>query len=200
VTTIRESNYTDKDLVDKVLGGNTGAFGLIVKNTERLVAQIVFKMIPAPEDRKDLAQDIFLKAYRSLSSFRFDSKLSTWIARISYNTCLDHLKKKKLVLQNDFFPDEEQVEVHTDTGALQLFENGNDPVRNKELAAILQKEIKRLPPVYQTLIVLYHNEECSYEEIEEITGMPMGTVKNYLFRARRELKNSLLHQYKKEEL
>ena len=91
----------DKHLVDSVLGGNTHAFGLIIKNTERLVTQIVFKMISNQEDRKDIAQDIYLKTYKKLPIFKFQSKLSTWIAQISYNTCLDYLRKKKLILPGD---------------------------------------------------------------------------------------------------
>ncbi|HSC39734.1 MAG TPA: sigma factor, partial [Chitinophagaceae bacterium] len=77
------NNYSDKQLVDRVLRGNTQAFGIIVKNTETLVAQIVFKMVGSAEDRKDIAQDIYLKVFRKLDSFRFESKLSTWIAQVA---------------------------------------------------------------------------------------------------------------------
>ena len=97
---------TDKELVEKVLSGDTNAFAAIIKNTEVLVAQIVFKMVENKEDRKDLAQDIYLKAYKNLPGFRFGSKLSTWIAQIAYNTCLDHVRKKKLVLQDNFDDDD----------------------------------------------------------------------------------------------
>lgn len=90
------NNFTDKYLVQKVLGGDTAAFSTIIKNTERLVAQIVFKMISNREDREDIAQDIYLKTFKKLESFEFHSKLSTWIGQIAYNTCLNYLKKKKL--------------------------------------------------------------------------------------------------------
>src|SRR5690348_15612938 len=97
------NNYTeqapdDKLLVHRTLGGDARAFGIIVKNTEKLVAQIVYKMIPVEEDRKDLAQDIYLKAYKRLNTFKFQAKLSTWIAQIAYNTCYDWLEKKKYTL------------------------------------------------------------------------------------------------------
>ena len=92
------NNPTDKHLVDRVLRGDTRAFGTIIKNTEGLVAQIVFKMIPVVEDRKDLAQDIYLKIFHNLAGFKFQSKLSTWIAQITYNACLSWIEKKKLVL------------------------------------------------------------------------------------------------------
>ena len=92
------NNPADKHLVDRVLRGDTRAFGIIIKNTENLVAQIVFKLIPVVEDRKDLAQDIYLKAFHNLAGFKFQSKLSTWIAQIAYNSCLSWIEKKKLVL------------------------------------------------------------------------------------------------------
>ena len=95
VNNITGQNTTDRHLVERVLGGDTNAFGIIIKNTENLVAKIVFDTINNDGDRKDIAQDIYLKAYQKLPAFKFQSKLSTWIAQISYNTCIDHLRKKK---------------------------------------------------------------------------------------------------------
>ena len=94
-------NQQDQILIEKVLAGDAGAFGTVIKNTEGLVAQIVYKMISNREDRKDISQEVYLKAYKNLSSFRSDAKLSTWIARIAYNTCLNHLEKKKFLLMDD---------------------------------------------------------------------------------------------------
>jgi RNA polymerase sigma factor (sigma-70 family) len=197
-------HLTDKNLVDKVLKGDSQAFGIIIKNTEGLVAQIVFKMIPNTEDRKDLVQNIYLKAFHKLSSFKFQSKLSTWIAQIAYNNCLSHLEKKKLVLPGGGHDKDGSGE---DTLALLSSRYGMDSyggteqfIDQKELSGILQVEINSLPPVYKTLISLYHQEELSYEEMVEITGLPEGTVKSYLFRARKMLKENLLAKYKKEAL
>jgi RNA polymerase sigma factor (sigma-70 family) len=189
---------TDKELVEKVLSGDTNAFAAIIKNTEVLVAQIVFKMVENKEDRKDLAQDIYLKAYKNLPGFRFGSKLSTWIAQIAYNTCLDHVRKKKLVLQ-DNFNDEDKEELQGNI-ILSAEPNANAGIFRKELSAILKAEIEKLSPIHKTLITLYHNEEMSYEEIAQVTQLPEGTLKSYLFRARKALKNSLSKNYKKEEL
>jgi RNA polymerase sigma factor (sigma-70 family) len=192
VNNINRHNLSDKHLVEKVLSGDTPVFGLIIKNTENLVAQIVFKMISNPDDRKDIAQDIYLKAFKNLASFKFQSKLSTWIAQVSYNTCLDHLRKKKLSFPGNVDEENEINEpVSDDTTKL---------VRQKELSGILQAGMDKLTPVYKTLITLYHNEELSYEEIIQITGLPEGTVKSYLSRARKALKNNLLLSYKKEEI
>lgn len=198
-----ENNLTDRILVENVLHGDTNAFKVIIKNTEGLVAQIIFKMIPGAEDRKDMAQDIYLKAFQKLGSFKFQSKLSTWIAQIAYNTCINHLEKKKLLLIENNDEDSEP-----DNEAVEILNKKMNPLNNetekiifkKELSAILKKEIDKLSPVYRTLITLYHNEELNYSEIAAITELPEGTVKNYLFRARKTLRNNLLLTYKNEIL
>lgn len=198
-----ENNVADQPLVDKVLAGDTNAFKFIMKNTEGLVAQIIFKMIPNSEDRKDIAQDIYLKTFQNLRGFKFQSKLSTWIGKIAYNTCVNYLEKKKLVLLDNTNDDNE-----TGDEALEILNNKIDPFNNetekfifkKELSEILTIEIDKLSPVYKTLITLYHNEELNYSEIAEITELPVGTVKNYLLRARKTLRDNLLLTYKKEAL
>lgn len=173
--------------------GDKHAFATIIHNTERLVTSIIFKMIHNAEDRKDIAQDVYLKVFRKLNSFRFESKLSTWIGHIAYTTCLDNLKKKKLSLTLD--NDNGDEEKFTDALIIQ-----DERSLQRDLKQILQQGIEQLPPLYQTLITLYHTEELSYEEIMRITELPEGTVKNYLFRARKMLRLILLEQYKKEDL
>jgi len=182
----------DKYLVDSVLKGDSAAFATIIKKTEALVTQIIFKMISNPGDRKDLAQDIYLKAYKNLAGFKFQCKLSTWIAQIAYNTCFDYLRKKQLILPDNLH-EEKEIKTTSPDEAFSL-------LHQKELTAILKKEIDQLPPIYQTLITLYHRQEMSYIELTEITGLPEGTVKSYLFRARKMLKNNLSRHYQKEDI
>ena len=108
-----EHGPQDRTLVNRVLHGDTRAFAEIVENTESLIAQIVFKMVSNPEDRKDIAQDIYLRAYEGLKDFRFNSKLSTWIGRIAYNTCINYLEKKKpLLVSFEDTKDERSVEAN----------------------------------------------------------------------------------------
>jgi RNA polymerase sigma factor (sigma-70 family) len=188
---------TDRQLVDPVLGGDIPAFGEIISMTEGLVAQIVCKLISNEEDRKDIVQDIYLKVFHHLKGFRFQSKLSTWVAQIAYNTCSSQLQKRRLLLHvlPDFGMDGEgpgSGRQHT----VRAVEETDGSILKKELAGILQAEIGRLPPLYQTLVGLYHQEELTYQEIARITGLPEGTVKSYLFRARKMLKEKLLSKYK----
>ena len=192
INTDTGNNEADKYLVDRVLSGDKAAFASIIRNTEVLVTQIVFKMISNPGDRKDIAQDIYLKAFKNLAGFKFQSKLSTWIAQVSYNTCLDYLRKKKMIFPGTIDEEKEMNDPFSD--------DTNVLLRQRELSTILKSGIEQLPPVYKTLITLYHNEELSYGEIVQITGLPEGTVKSYLFRARKALKNCLLLSYKKEDI
>lgn len=191
------NTLSDQDLVKRVLSGDTNAFGIIIKNTERLVAQIVFKMVKDSEVRKDLAQEVYLKVFRSLSGFMYQSKLSTWIAKITYTTCLHYLERKKPTNSLTSYEDIETMErdmINKGVNDVEVF------ISNKELAGILAGEIEKLPPIYNVLITLYHNEELSYSEIAQITELPEGTVKNYLFRARKTLKENLLQKYNREAL
>ncbi|HEX3768921.1 MAG TPA: sigma-70 family RNA polymerase sigma factor [Puia sp.] len=196
------NNPADKHLVDRVLRGDTRAFGIIIKNTESLVAQIVFKLIPVAEDRKDLAQDIYMKAFHNLGGFKFQSKLSTWIAQIAYNSCLSWLEKKKLVLPGNLHENEEMDEPSpSGTYSYSSPESNSENILfQKELSLILRKEMEGLPAMYQTLITLFHHESMTYGELSQITGLPEGTVKSSLFRARKMLKENLLSKYLKEAL
>jgi RNA polymerase sigma factor (sigma-70 family) len=192
----------DKQLVDRVLRGDTRAFAIIIKNTENLVAQIVFKMVPVAEDRKDLAQDIYMKTFHSLGGFKYQSKLSTWIARIAYNTCLSWIEKKKPVLTGNLHEDDAWQNHNTEGVHLYsaVSSESEGQIFQKEVKAILREEIDKLPVIYQTLITLFHHESMSYEELTQITGLAAGTVKSHLFRARKMLKENLLSKYKKEAL
>ncbi len=183
-----ESNHiSDKDIVTNILNGNIQGFAVVVKNTEKLVAQIVRKMAVDEDDQKDLVQDIYIKAYRNLPSFQFKSKLSTWVANIAYNTTVNHLQKKKVSI----------IGIDTAVASrLMVTENAElETIKSEELE-ILTKAIDQLPPLYKTLITLYHLEELPNKEIAEITNLPEGTIKSYLYRARKLLKDNINHHYK----
>lgn len=198
---MKQDYSVDRNLVKSVLEGNSIAFETIIVNTQGLVIQIIYKMIKNPRDREDLAQEVYLKVFNKLSSFKFNSKLSTWIGSITYNTCLNFLEKKKIPILNVI--DEEGNE-SWDIIDKSIISNSANQTENyifkKERAQILQLEIEKLPPVYKTIVTLFHKEELSYEEISKITNLPEGTLKNYLFRARKKLRENLLNTYKKSDL
>jgi RNA polymerase sigma factor (sigma-70 family) len=189
----------DKQLINRILRGDNRAFEVIIKNTEKLVAKIVFKLIPVAEDRKDIAQDVYMKVYHNLQGFKFQSKLSTWIAQITYNTCLSWIEKKKPLLSANIHEDNFEG-ANAENNRSDFSNDSEIRLSQKELALILRKEIDNLPAMYQMLITLFHQESMTYEELSQITGLPSGTVKSYLFRARKTLKENLLSKYKKEAL
>lgn len=179
--------FSDKVIVTNILNGNVQGFAIVVKNTEKLVAQIVRKMVINEDDQKDLVQDIYLKAYQNLASFQFKSKLSTWIANIAYNTVVNYLQKKKIpVIDIEF----------SATNKFTTNENPELETIKTETVAMLTREIDKLPPLYKTLITLYHLEDLSNKEIAAITNLPEGTIKSYLSRARKILKETILHYNK----
>jgi RNA polymerase sigma factor (sigma-70 family) len=194
----------DQQLVAQVLGGNTAAFGQIVQRTQGLVTQLIFKLIRHPADRPDIAQEVYLKVFKNLAGFKFHAKLSTWIGQITYNTCLHYLEKKQLVLVDPAEPGPEDLSEEGRQVSLALMAGTDyDPEKalfDQDLAGILSTAIEQLPPLYRTLIALYHQQELSYEEIAQITSLPDGTVKNYLFRARKLLKQQLLARYHRTDL
>ena len=198
-----ENNLTDQQLVKKITSGDTNAFSIVINQTERLVAQIIYKMVQDAEDRKDVAQEVYLKAFNALSGFNFHSKLSTWIAQITYNTCLNYLRKKRVELIPDF-EDIQHQEMTMEYLAHKVTDSAvnavEESINQRELAGILSEEIEKLPPLYKTLITLFHNEGMSYSEIGEITALPEGTLKNYLYRARKSMKESILRKYNREAL
>jgi RNA polymerase sigma-70 factor (ECF subfamily) len=179
----------DRELVAAILNGDRNAFARLVKQTDALVAGIIFQLTGSHADVKDLAQDIYVQVYKGLPSFRFNAKLSTWTAQIAYHACLRWLKKRKLVYV-DLSAENDSSMFNEPAIAMPVFED--------ELKQVLSKAITTLPPLYRTLIMLYHTDELSYHEIAQITELPEGTVKNYLFRARKQLRDYLLKQHKDE--
>lgn len=184
-----------RSLISRIKGGDKQAFQTLIEEYQRLVAHIVFRMVNNESDREDLCQDVFLKVYQHLDGFRFESKFSTWIARIAYNVTLNYLQKKKVPLFDDHTPDE--VSIEEVSGGDQQPDAWTE---NKDRAQMLNDAIENLDVHYRTIITLYHLDQMSYSEIGEIMNLPEGTVKSYLFRARQQLKKRLMTKYKREEL
>jgi RNA polymerase sigma-70 factor (ECF subfamily) len=185
-----------KKLVEQILAGDKNSFRTLIQDYQRLVSHVVFRMIPPGPDQEDISQEVFVKVYQHLDRFRFDSRLSTWIARIAYNTCLNFLDKKKLPLYDDLGGEDREFEPESiDPSSRPDFN-----FESEERSVILQREIDRLPPVYKTIVTLYHVDQMSYAEIADIMKMPEGTIKSYLFRARKMLKDRLLAKFQREEL
>ncbi|MFZ5979623.1 MAG: RNA polymerase sigma factor [Candidatus Zixiibacteriota bacterium] len=185
----------DKQLINSILSGNQEAYRIFIKKYVRLVNHVVFKMIANETDREDVCQDVFIKAYQNLKNFKFESKISTWIARIAYNTCINYLEKRQIPLYEDVRSEQETLEDHPGN-----IITPDDFTVDRNLAYKLCQEIDELPVNYGLILSLYHLQEMSYLEIAKILGMPEGTVKSYLFRARKMLKDRLTRSFCLEDL
>ncbi|KQC12707.1 MAG: hypothetical protein APR63_02090 [Desulfuromonas sp. SDB] len=189
----------EKELVEKVIKGDQEAVKQLIEDYQRLVASIVWKMINNEFDREDLCQEIMIKVYKNISKFRFQSKLSTWIGRISYNHCYNFIKKKKKMINFNTL-DHLDPDLIGHSVFVEDSKNSKKEIVEDNIEQILLKSLDKLPPVYKLIINLYHFENLSYNEIAEITDMPMGTVKSYLYRGREKLKDILQCNFSREEI
>jgi RNA polymerase sigma-70 factor (ECF subfamily) len=155
-------------------------------------------MVTNRADREDLCQDVFVKVYQNLGGFQFGAKLSTWVARIAYNTCLSYLQKKRVPLLEDMKPVDEVRDVLE--AAVDDAPMPDEATAERDLFDRVQAEMDHLPPQYRAILTLYHLDEMSYEEIVDVTGLPMGTVKSYLYRARQLLRERLKRKYELEDI
>jgi RNA polymerase sigma factor (sigma-70 family) len=183
----------DRALVSKVLAGDMQAFRLLIRRHERLVFHMVGRLVKRDEECEELCQDVFMKVHEKLGEFNFQSKLSTWIGTIAYRHGLNHLRKQKMSFSD--IPEEERF-----TKRFIEEENPESLAEEQDMDSYVLKLVEELPPQYKTILTLYHVQSMTYPEICEITGMPEGTVKNYLFRARNLLKEKVKKQLGKEEL
>jgi RNA polymerase sigma factor (sigma-70 family) len=183
----------DRTLVKNVLAGDMQAFRLLIHQHERLVAHMIGRIVKKDEEVEELCQDVFMRVHNKLGEFNFNSRLSTWIATIAYRYALNHIRKEKVAFSE--IPDEEAF-----TKSFVEVKNPESLAEEKDQDAFVMKLIDELPLQYKTILTLYHVQDMSYPEICEITGMPEGTVKNYLFRARNLLKEKVKKYIGKEEL
>jgi RNA polymerase sigma-70 factor (ECF subfamily) len=191
----REEAESDEALVAAVLSGEDDLFGLLVRRYQTRVHAHVARMIGHREDALDLTQEIFLKVYQALSRFNPEYKFSTWLFRIAGNAAIDHLRKKR--------PKTVPLEVPDPDGpgrvsSGEYSSSDLDPygmLRNVERGQAISEAIADLPVEFRELIALRHFAGLSYEEIAEVKQMPLGTVKNKLFRARAVLKERLAGEF-----
>ncbi|WP_412986057.1 RNA polymerase sigma factor [Pontimicrobium sp. IMCC45349] len=170
----------DKVYIDKILNGDANAYAVIVERYKDLVYTLAYRMMKHTEEAEEVAQDTFIKAYKSLNKFKGDSKFSTWIYRVAYNTCLDRLKKNKRYQSNVAI--DEYTEHH-----VKSIDNALDVLEQKERQLVIKSCIDKLDSESSFLLTLYYFEEQSLDEIAAITGLKANNVKVKIFRARKKL-------------
>jgi RNA polymerase sigma-70 factor (ECF subfamily) len=179
----------DRALVVRILGGDRDRFTELVKRYEKRLVNYVYRITHRYEDAHDLAQEIFVKVFLALDRYDPKYQFSTWLFRIAQNSAIDALRKKSIAevpIAKPAGDEEPKDREFADTGVTPY-----RALKNKQLAAAIDQAVVQLPPDYRELIQLRHFAELSYEEIASMKKLPLGTVKNKLFRARNLLKESL---------
>lgn len=180
---------TDQVLVDRVLAGNKNAFNLLVTRYQSRLAHLVSRYVLASEI-PDVVQETFIRAYRSLSSFKGESVFYTWLYRIAVNTA-----KNYLIAQGRRPPssdiDASEAETYEGADLLRDIDNPESIVLSDEIKKVVFQTIESLPEDLKTAIILREIEGLSYEEIAEIMSTPVGTVRSRIFRAREAIDEKL---------
>lgn len=172
----------EEKVISDILKGNLNTFQIVVKQYQNLVYSILNRMLNNDEDVEDFGQEVFIKIFENLKSFKKESKLSTWIARITYNIAINYLKKE-FKKKYDNLEDSIDFQFTSETPESKLI--------GKEFDKYLNKLIRELPLQYRTVITLYYLDEMTILEVHKITKFPEGTIKVYLLRARKLLKEKL---------
>ncbi len=195
----RPLNYTeltDQEVIAHALEGREAAYRELIGRYQRPVFSLIYRLVRDRERAEDLAQDTFIKVLNHLERYDPTYKFSSWIFKIAHNTALDHLRRKSPVtLSLDGSPHARtaaEIEATTLTPASDD-ESPESYAASKELGAEIERAIGLLRPEYRTAIVLCHVEGHPYEEIARIMDVPLGTVKTFIHRARKELMKELEH-------
>lgn len=177
---------TDIELVAGALKGSQDAYRELVQRFERPVYSLIVRMVRDPATAEDLAQEVFVKAFRRLNTFDPQWKFSSWLFKIAHNATIDHLRRG--------VPDTVPLEVEDDDkGSLSSVladESAEDPhaaAQRRDLGQSLERAITKLRPEYRQAVLMFYAHGASYQDICEVSGLPLGTVKTNLHRARKEL-------------
>ena len=183
------SAAADCDLVTRAAAGREDGFEELVRRYQRPIAAYVYRMVGDYESALDLTQEVFIKVYNSLRRYRSEFKFSTWIYKIAHNSAVDHLRRqggREQALLREF--DGEQYDLPVESKRPSPEQESERAERRAEI----ERVVGQLPAAYRELVVLRHSHDLSYDEIAEVTGLPLGTVKNRLFRAREVMRREFV--------
>lgn len=185
------THQDDHIYITKTLAGEVNAFAVLIDRYKYMVYTLSLRMMKTPEEAEEVSQDVFLKAFQKLESFKGTSKFSTWLYSITYHRCLDTLSRKRK--QPTHYAAEIQEEITEEKTASIL-----EAIEANELRGQLEQCIQQLREEDAFLVTLYYLEEQTLEEIAQVTGMTKNNVKVKLFRCRKKLYTIMATQLPKE--
>lgn len=184
-------NPEERSIIERCKSGDIDAFDELVRMYERRIFNFALRLSSNHNDAEDVTVETFIRVYNAIENFRGDATFSTWLFRIAHNVFLDMRKKEKTHPHTSL---QEALELDESEVTRQIEDPGPTPpelAETAELSAILRNAIEELPDYQRTMVLLYHTQNKSYEEIAEIMHLPIGTVKSRLNRARIALKSKL---------
>jgi RNA polymerase sigma-70 factor (ECF subfamily) len=181
----------DQQLVERVQHGDKQAFGLLVTKYQRKLHRLLARLVRDPAEVEDLAQETFIKAYRALASFRGESAFYTWLYRIGLNTAKNHLVAQGRRVPAASGLDVEEAENFAGGERLHDLDTPERQLMTRQIAATVQDAMAVLPEELREAITLRELEGLSYEEIANVMGCPIGTVRSRIFRAREAIATRL---------
>ena len=191
---LAEQNWfetTDSELVVSAIKGRESSFEELVRRYQRPIVAYVYRMLGDYDAALDVTQEIFIKIYNSLHRYSSEYKFSTWIYRIAHNAAIDYMRRHKQVEQSlEIEANDEVFEMQLECKRLSPEQEREQSEWRTEIYSVVQK----LPTNYRELILLRHTQDLSYEEIAEVTNLPLGTVKNRLFRAREMMRQLFIER------
>ena len=188
----RQAGEEEARLVERLVARDERAFNALVRAYERRVFALVLRMLGNRAEAEDLAQEVFVQVFKAIGSFRGESKLSTWVYRIAINLCKNrtkYLRVRHTGEQDELEALAERLPMGEGAHAnVAQIDRPDEAMAGKQVERIVQEAILQLEPTFRECLVLRDVEELSYEEIGAITGLPEGTVKSRIHRARAQLK------------
>lgn len=182
---------TDGEIIVGIINGRTDGFEELVRRYQRAITGYVFRLIGDYEGSLDVTQEVFIKVYNSIEKYSPEYKFSTWLYRIAHNAAIDHLRR------NSITPQSLETENAEGTYEIQIESRMSSPEQDRERSewrTEIDAVVRCLPPAYRDLILLRHARDLSYDEIAQVTGLPLGTVKNRLFRAREMMRSIFIER------
>lgn len=176
---------SDAQVVEAVLAGDREAYALLVQRYQRPIYNFAYRMLGNREEAEDATQDAFVRAFAHLGRFKASEPFRPWLYRIAANACTDRLRRRGRVV--DGGEDDHRLEQAADPDP-----GPEEALVRKDQVAQLREAIASLPEAYRQLVILAHLQHLSYNELVQVTGLPMTIVKNRLYRARLMLKEKLL--------
>jgi RNA polymerase sigma-70 factor (ECF subfamily) len=177
-------NISDQEIIESVLKGNTSDYSILIDSYKNKAFSMLKRMLKNEFDAEEVLQDCFLKAYNSLSSFKGESKFSTWFYRIVYNTAVTKLSSKKRKIESEMSSIEEHYELESEYNSVNF--------EGAELTTLLHNAIQMLPERNSAVLSLFYLNEMTCEEISDIMEISVSNVKVLLHRSRNALKDLLL--------